>query len=181
MSGDPDSELVLRAAAGDRTAIRELVNGKIPWILSLARRMLGDAMEAEDVAQEAFLRLWRQAPHWRAGAARIDSWLYRVTLNLCYDRLRKWRERSTAEPPEQEDSSPGPEARLQARSIGQRVDASLMELPARQRQAIVLVHFQELGGAEAARVMEVSVEALESLLARGRRTLRRALADLVDD
>ncbi len=181
MNGDPDSELVRRAGMGDRKAIRELVSTKLPWILALARRMLGDPTEAEDVAQESFLRLWRQAPRWRPGAARIDSWLYRVTLNLCYDRLRRRREIPTAEPPDRPDPGHGPEALLQARVIGERIDAGLLALPVRQREAMALVHFQELAGAEAAQIMGVSIEALESLLARARRTLRQALADLVDD
>ncbi len=181
VSGDPDSELVIRAGAGDRASIRELVRMKLPRILALARRMLGDAGEAEDVAQESFLRLWRQAPSWRPGGARIDSWLYKVTLNLCYDRLRRRREIATAEPPVGTDPAPDPEATLLGREIGGRIDAGLLALPPRQREAIVLVHFQEIAGSDAARIMEISVEALESLLARGRRGLRRDLADLLDD
>jgi RNA polymerase sigma factor (sigma-70 family) len=181
LSGDPDSELVIRAGSGDRAAIRELVRLKLPRILALARRMLGDPVEAEDVAQETFLRLWRQAPQWRPGGARIDSWVYKVALNLCYDRLRRRREIPTAEPPERTDPAPDQEAVLFTKSIAARIDTGLMALPLRQREAITLVHFQELAGAEAARIMGISVEALESLLARGRRSLRRDLADLLDD
>ncbi len=176
--GDPDDELLARVAAGDPSAVRALVARKLPRLLALAGRMLGDAAAAEDVAQEAFLRVWRQAPKWRSGAARFDTWLHRVALNLCYDRLRKRREVAYAEPPDQPDEAPGPERGLEAEDTGRRVAAALAALPDRQREAVVLCHYQELGNIEAARLMGVSVEALESLLGRARRALRARLADM---
>ena len=176
--GDPDEELLARVADGDPASVRALVARKLPRLLSLAGRMLGDASAAEDVAQEAFLRVWKQAPRWRPGAARFDTWLYRVALNLCYDRLRRRRELSYAEPPDRADEAPGPEQGLEAADTGRRVSAALQALPDRQREAIVLCHYQELGNIEAAAIMGVSVEALESLLGRGRRTMRVVLADL---
>lgn len=176
--GDPDEELLARVADGDPASVRALVARKLPRLLSLAGRMLGDASAAEDVAQEAFLRVWKQAPRWRPGAARFDTWLHRVALNLCYDRLRRRRELSYAEPPDRADEAPGPERGLEAADTCRRVSAALQALPDRQREAIVLCHYQELGNIEAAAVMGVSVEALESLLGRGRRTMRVVLADL---
>ena len=176
--GDPDEELLSRVARGDPAAVRALVARKLPRLLSLAGRMLGDAPEAEDVAQEAFLRIWKQAPKWRPGEARFDTWLHRVALNLCYDRLRRRRELAFAEPPDRPDEGPGPDRGLEASDTGRRVSAALQALPDRQREAIVLCHYQELGNIEAAAVMGVSVEALESLLGRGRRSLRAALADM---
>ena len=179
--GDPDEELLARVADGDPASVRALVARKLPRLLSLAGRMLGDASAAEDVAQEAFLRVWKQAPRWRPGAARFDTWLYRVALNLCYDRLRRRRELSYAEPPDRADEAPGPERGLEAADTGRRVSAALQALPDRQREAIVLCHYQELGNIEAAAIMGVSVEALESLLSRGRRAGRAALAGLRDE
>ncbi|TAJ69995.1 MAG: RNA polymerase sigma factor [Phenylobacterium sp.] len=176
--GDPDEELLSRVASGDPAAARALVARKLPRLLSLAGRMLGDGAEAEDVAQDAFLRVWKQAPTWRPGAARFDTWLHRVALNLCYDRLRRRRELAYAEPPEQTDEGPGPDRGLQALDAGRRVAQALQALPDRQREAIVLCHYQELGNIEAAAVMGVSVEAMESLLGRGRRALRVALIDM---
>ena len=176
--GDPDEALLARVANGDPASVRALVARKLPRLLSLAGRMLGDASAAEDVAQEAFLRVWKQAPRWRPGAARFDTWLHRVALNLCYDRLRRRRELSYAEPPDRADETPGPERGLEAADTGRRVSAALQTLPDRQREAIVLCYYQELGNIEAAAIMGVSVEALESLLGRGRRAMRVALADL---
>ena len=177
-AADPDDELVRRAGQGDAAAVQALVARKLRRVLALAERMLGDAAEAEDVAQEAFFRVWRHAPRWRPGAARFDTWLHRVTLNLCYDRLRRRRERPTAEPPDSPDTGPAPDRGLLATDVGVRVRGALQALPPRQREAIVLCHYQELGNIEAAGLMDVSVEALESLLSRGRRALKSALADL---
>jgi RNA polymerase sigma-70 factor, ECF subfamily len=176
--GDADDELVRRAGAGDAAAVQALVAAKLRRILALAERMLGDAAEAEDVAQEVFLRVWRHAARWTPGKARFDTWLHRVTLNLCYDRLRRRREHPVAEPPETPDPGPAPDRGLIALDVGRRVEAALRALPPRQREAIVLCHYQELGNIEAAGLMGVSVEALESLLSRARRALKSALADV---
>ena len=177
-AADPDDELVRRAGEGDQAAVQALVARKLRRVLALAERMLGDPAEAEDVAQETFFKVWRHAPRWRPGVARFDTWLHRVALNLCYDRLRRRRERPTAEPPDTPGPGPAPDRGLLAADVGRRVRAALQTLPPRQREAIVLCHYQELGNIEAARVMGVTVEALESLLSRGRRALRAALADL---
>ena len=164
---------------GDPAAVRALVARKLPRLLALAGRMLGDPAEAEDVAQEAFVRAWKQAPGWRPGGARFDTWLHRVALNLCYDRLRRRREVVTDNPPERADEGPAPDRGLEAKDVGDRVAAAMQRLPDRQREAIALCHYQELSNIEAAALMGVSVEALESLLGRGRRALRAALADMV--
>ena len=175
---DADEDLVVRIGRGDPAATRALVERKGPRMLALAKRMLGDAAEAEDVVQEVFVRVWRQAPDWRPGQARFDTWMHRVALNLCYDRLRRQREQPVAEPPEQAYEGPAPDRGLHAADVGRRVDAALARLPERQREAIVLCHYQGLGNIEAAKVMEIGVEALESLLGRGRRALRASLADM---
>jgi RNA polymerase sigma factor (sigma-70 family) len=174
---EDEDELILRAGRGEAQAVRELAERKLPRVLALARRMLADPTEAEDVAQETFLRAWRAAADWRPGKARFDTWLHRVALNLCYDRLRL-RQRSGGEPPDRPDEGPGPDRGLHASDVGRRVEAALAALPLRQREAVVLIHYQELSAAEASGLMGVSIEALESLLSRGRRALRAALADL---
>ena len=179
--GDPDEALLTRVGEGDPAAVRALVARKLPRLLALAGRMLGDQAEAEDVAQETFVRAWKQARDWRPGAAKFDTWLHRVALNLCYDRLRRRREIATEAPPEQPYEGPAPDRGLQAADVGTRVEAAMRALPDRQREAISLCHYQELSNIEAAALMGVSVEALESLLSRGRRALRAALSDMVGD
>ena len=170
---DADAALLARYAAGDAAAARRLADRHLPRVLSFARRMLGDAAEAEDVAQEAMLRLWRIAPRWRAGEARISTWLYRVTANLCTDRLR--RRRPGAEMPDLADPAPGALAALMAADRAGALQAALARLPERQRQAVVLRHLEGLGNAEIAEIMDSGIEAVESLIARGRRALAAAL------
>jgi len=143
-----------------------------------AYRLLGNRAEAEEVAQEAMMRLWRQAPDWRAGEAKVSSWLYRVTANLCIDRRRRARGGMLAldAVPEPPDPRPGPAERLQARARAEALQAALDGLPERQRQAVVLRHIEGLANPEIAGIMGASVEAVESLTTRGRRALATALA-----
>jgi RNA polymerase sigma-70 factor, ECF subfamily len=173
--GDTDEDLLARIGRKDPAAVRAMVARKLPRLLGLACRMLGDRIEAEDVAQDAFLRVWREAPNWRFGQAPFDAWLYRVALNLCYDRLRRRREKSMAELPDRVDPGPAPDHALELRAEQQQVADALQSLPDRQREAVVLQYYQELSNTEAAGVMGISVEALESLLARARRNLRAYL------
>ncbi|MDQ0456399.1 RNA polymerase sigma factor [Rhizobium paknamense] len=176
MQKDPDIDLVKAVGEGDAAALRRMVERKLPRVLSLARHVLGDAAEAEDVAQETFLRIWRHAPKWKPGQARFDTWMHRVTLNLCYDRLRKRRERPMALPPEQVDEGPLPDAHLLGQdSDERRMQAALQRIAPRQREAIVLVYYQDLSNRDAAEAMNITVEALESLLSRGRRSLQGLL------
>jgi len=143
--------------------------------------MLGNRTDAEDVAQDVFLRVWQQAPKWRSGEAKFSTWLHRVTLNLCTDRLRRRRETALEAAGDPASDAPLPDAGLQEAAIVARVQVALAQLPERQREAIVLCHYQELGNIEAAAVLELSVDALESLLARGRRRLRQLLIEELPD
>ena len=179
MSGhDPDTGLVKRIGQGDPVATRLLVAAKLPRILGLATRVLRDPVAAEDVAQEAFVRVWRTAGRWQPGVARFDTWLHTVVLNLCRDRLRR-QHALTGEPvPEMTDPAPNAEAVLIEAERGRDVAAAIASLPQRQRHAILLVHYQDMSGADAAAMLDVSVEALESLLARGRRALRVRLSSM---
>lgn len=176
MKDDPDADLVRRVAAGEPAAMRAMVAAKLPRLLALATRMLGDRAEAEDVAQETFLRIWKYAGTWRQGRAKFDTWTHRVALNLCHDRLRRRKEIAMADPPEIADTAPLPDAGLGAEEAERRrVERALQAIAPRQREAIVLVYYQEMSNIEAAAVMQVSVDALESLLARGRRALQQML------
>ena len=106
---DPDEDLVRRVGQGDPAAAQTLVSRKLPRILALAQRMLGDAAEAEDVAQETLLKAWRQASKWTPGQAKFDTWLHRVALNLCYVRQPGPREIFTETPPDRPDDGPAPD------------------------------------------------------------------------
>lgn len=180
---DADGRLMDRVAAGDAAACRLIAQQHLSPVVALAARMLGDRAAAEDVAQEAFVRLWRQAGRWRA-EARIATWLYRVAYNLCLDQLRR-RGRDGAAALEDTaevvaaipDPAPGPGAALDERETAALLDREIQALPERQRAALTLVHFRGLPGPEAASMLGISLDALESLLARARRRLRSRLAD----
>jgi RNA polymerase sigma-70 factor (ECF subfamily) len=151
----------------------------LPKMLALARRMLSDSTEAEDAVQDAFLRLWTHAARWQPGQAKFETWLYRVTLNKCFDRLR--RRPTLAIDSAMADPAPGPAANLESAALSEEIEAAMAALPERQRAAIQLCHYQECGNIEAAEILGISVEALESLLARGRRALRARLMHLKDE
>ena len=172
----PDEALLVLFANGDRAAARVLTLRLTPRVLAHAWRLTGDRAEAEDVAQEALLRLWRIAPEWRQGEARVTTWLYRVVANLCTDRLRRRRGVGIDTIPEPEDDRPGVERQMQQAARAEALQAALMQLPERQRQAVVLRHIEGLTNPELAQIMEIGVEAVESLTARGKRALTAAVS-----
>ena len=175
-----DDALMAAYAAGQPEAARLLIARHAPRAMALATRLLGDRAEAEDVAQEALLRLWRVAPEWQAGRAQVSTWLYRVVRNLCTDRLRRRRGPgagvdldSIAEPA---SPRPGVVAQMIAADRAGALQAALDRLPERQREAVVLRHLEGLANPEIAEILGVSIEAVESLTARARRNLVQMLA-----
>lgn len=169
--------LLAATARGDAQAFRTLVDAHLGAMLGIARRMLGDAAEAEDIAQEAMVRLWRNAATLELGPGGLKPWLRRVVSNLAIDRIRSSRNTSVvAEVPEQ--PTPATQSSgLESRELSVRVQAALSALPERQRMALVLFHFEGLSQIEVGESLGVSDEAVESLLARARRTLKAALKD----
>jgi RNA polymerase sigma-70 factor (ECF subfamily) len=174
-----DEDLMVLAGRGDRAACATLVERHLGRVVTLAARMLGNRSDAEDAAQEVFLRVWAAATTWRGGS-RFTTWLHRVAANVCLDRLAKVRRMPdvpTMEGNEIEiaDAAPDPSAEAQAGDVARHVQAALAALPPAQRLAVTLCHCEGLRNIEAAAIMDVSVEALESLLARGRRAMRARL------
>jgi RNA polymerase sigma-70 factor, ECF subfamily len=175
---EPDDDTLLAAyAAGDLAAAAPLVARHASRVLAVAQRMLGDAAEAEDVAQEAMLRLWKIAPRWQPRRARVSTWLYRVTANLCIDRLRGSAPIAPLDAAG-EPAAPGQDAprRMQDDQRRLALEEALARLPERQRLAVILRHVEELPNPEIAAIMGISTEAVESLTARGRALLGRLLA-----
>lgn len=174
---EDDAALLARYARGDAGAARALTVRLAPRVHAQAFRMLGDRAEAEDVAQDAMVRLWRIAPDWRSGEAQVSTWLYRVVSNLCTDRLRKRRGGSVAldDVAGPEDPAPGAEARLQDQARHSALRAAIADLPERQRVALTLRHFEGATNPEIAEQLGISVEAVESLTARAKRALTQAL------
>ncbi len=171
-----DEALLLRYANGDPAAPAALTRRLTPRVFGHAYRLLGDRAEAEDVTQEALMRLWKIAPEWRRGEARVTTWLYRVVANLCTDRVRRRRAVALEAVEEPADDTASMAQRLQDRARVEALGAALATLSARQREAVVLRHIEGLGNPEIAEIMQISVEAVESLTARGKRALAGALA-----
>ena len=174
MSYASEADLIARAAAGDQRAVQSLVNKHMRRVYALARRTLSQDQEAEDVTQEAFIRAWKALPDWEP-RAKFSTWLYRVTLNLCRDRLRKKRETIMETPPEMVDAGLRPDQQMVQKQTHAVLQDAINNLPERQKEAITLCGLQELTNIEAAEIMGISVEAMESLLSRARRGLRAAL------
>lgn len=171
-----DEALLVLYANGEPSAARVLTMRLTPKVMGHAYRMLGDRAEAEDTAQEALIRLWKQAPDWRQGEAKVTTWLYRVVANLCTDKLRKARGVALDAVPEPEDETASAAEQMQHKSRLDALQSALNTLPERQKQAVILRHIEGLSNPEIAEIMEVGVEAVESLTARGKRALATALA-----
>ena len=176
-SAQDDLTCVQRVGRGDQRAYRVLVDRYLGGITRFALRLLHDSAEAEEVAQETFLRLWTEAKAFEP-RAQPKTWLYRIARNQCIDRLRKRRSHGQEQELSDEESGDRPSGSFARKQAAERVEHALSKLPERQRAALTLVHYEGLSGAEACEVLDVSAEALESLLARGRRSLREQLRGL---
>lgn len=174
-----DETLLVLYANGDPEASRLLTLRLAPRVLGYAMRLLADRAEAEDVTQETMLRLWRVAPEWRTGEARVSTWAYRVVTNLCSDHRRARQRRPAValeDAPEVADGARGVVAGLIEADRMAALQAALDLLPKRQRQAVVLRHIEGMANPEIAEILGVGVEAVESLTARGKRALAAILA-----
>lgn len=175
-----DQEFARRIASGEAAAMREAVDEFLPQIHATARRMLRNEADADEVTQETFLRIWKNVGSWAPKGARLRTWVIRIAMNLCYDRLRKkdhGKSMPLEDAPEAIDEARSAVETIAVQDRSAQVEKAVSALPDRQRAAIQLVHFDEMSNIDAASIMDVSVDALESLLARGRRSLKAALLD----
>jgi RNA polymerase sigma-70 factor (ECF subfamily) len=170
-----DAGLLEAAAAGSHAAFAEIASRHFQPVYRLVWRMTGGSADAEDIAQDALVKLWKNPSQLRDGVA-LRGWLMRVASNAVIDRSRKPSSGPLEEAPEVPDPQARPDAPLDRAEAAKRVDAAIARLPDRQRQALSLVYFEGMTNIEAADVMEVSVDALESLLSRARRSVKESLS-----
>ncbi len=175
IASESDDALMAQVAARDPSALRLLADrhAEIAW--RIAYRMLGDRQEAEDVAQEALLRLWQYADRWQSGGTGVAAWLTRVATNACLDRIRRRRFVGEDAIPERADESPLADAEIEADETQQAVAGCIEALPERQRAAIVLTYYEERQNRMAADILAMQLKAFESLLFRARATLRECV------
>jgi RNA polymerase sigma-70 factor, ECF subfamily len=172
---ESDEALMQRIAAADRVAFRTLLERHNRRMLALARHTVGSASEAEEIVQEAFVRVWQHALRFDPQRSLFTTWMHRIVVNLCLDQLRRPRHASDeglAEPPHDAPDALG-QALVRERRAA--VHAAMRHLPVRQRAALVLFHFQELSARECSVAMDISDKAFESLLIRARAALRKLL------
>jgi len=165
-----DEELMQEVADGDMDAFGELVRRHQDAAWRIAYHYVGDRAEAEDLAQEAFLKILDAASSY-CPTARFSTYLYRVIANLCIDYHRKRRPHYPGEMPPQESPSDEPDTQLKTRERDRAIQMALEALPDRQRMAVVLCYFEDLPLAEIAEAMDTTYKAVERLLARARKSL----------
>lgn len=170
-----DHQLMARIAEGDQVAFRILMKRHTRQVLTFAQRTTGSPQDAEEILQEAFIAVWRAALDWRSDGAKFSTWLYRVVLNACLDRKRRKPFYPLETAGERIDQAPSVTERQMMRERYAIVLDALADLPRRQRAAVALHYFHETSVRDAAAIMNMTVPALESLLIRGKRALRKAL------
>jgi RNA polymerase sigma-70 factor (ECF subfamily) len=177
----PDSELVRQIQSGDDAAFDELMRRYKRPVVSFIFRMLGNAEDAADVAQDVFVRVYQNLDTYRP-STKFSTWLFASARNAAIDRLR-WRARHPAESMETAPEiamSSGTADDVAAREVGAEIAAAVDKLPEDQRTALVLSEYQGMSYAEIAAVMRCSEKSVESRLYRAKQTLREALRHLLD-
>lgn len=178
-----DNALMVRVGAGDKAAYRVLVERHSGRSLGFATRVLGNAADGEEVMQDAFVRLWRNAPNWNPDGARFSTWFYRVVMNLCIDRQRARKPGAVPldDAGDPADDRPGADSIIHESEVSGQVKQAIDTLPDRQRAAISLCYLSGLSNREAADVLGINIKALESLLVRGRQALKKKLVPIKND
>lgn len=170
-----DEILLERMREDDVDAYRTLVERHMNRAFGVAMRVLKNPTDAEDVAQDAFVKAWLNRHRWESGRAKFTTWLYRVVVNRCIDLRRSPKNEWIDDVPEPADESEDSLSRIHRRQIYGQLEDALGRLPPQQRVAVVLSYYEDLSNVEIAEVMNTSVSAVESLLKRGRKGLREIL------
>jgi len=176
-----DEDLLERMRQDDVEAYRILVERHMNRAFGVAMRVLKNPTDAEDVAQDAFVKAWLNRQRWEAGRAKFSTWLYRVVVNRCIDLRRSPKEEWLDDVPEPADEAEDSVSSIHRRQVYGRLEDALGRLPTQQRVAVVLSYYEDLSNAEIAEVMSSSVSAVESLLKRGRKGLREILRNSEQD
>jgi len=179
-----DDTLMARVQARDQAAFGRLVDRHLDPLHGYLTRLTRSPADADELAQEAFLRLWQRADSYRPGTVRLTTWLHRIAHNAAVDRLRRRRgetaarsDEGSAVAAEPVDPAPDPEDLAAAAQTGRLLERAIAALPANQRAALLLCQVQGFSNREAADILGQSVRGVESLVARARRSLRAALME----
>lgn len=172
---DRDDELLELITQGDEGAFRELVGRHVDRAYALALRILRNGADAEDVVQDTLLKIWSQRGTWQSGRAKFSTWLYRVVTNRCLDLRRRPKTEDMDNAPEVVDANPDALSTLQRHEVSDLLAREMERLPDQQRVALILSYYDDLSNAQIAEVMDTTIQAVESLLKRGRQHLRKQL------
>ena len=175
MVEEDERQIIERMLAGSELALRQIVDHHTQRIFNYVRRMTSNSIEAEDITQETFIRFWVSRGRFDPGRVKLTTWLHRIAHNLCVDHFRR-RQLQGKKLPEQSDTDENPDINYELSLRAAIVRKGLMSLSERQRSAIVLCHYQNFSQQDAAHILDLSVNALESLLRRGRHKLKQILA-----
>lgn len=176
-----DAELMTMAASDDQMAYRMLVERHFKRVYALAYRMIYHGVDAEDIAQETFLKLWIKRHNWRQDGAAVSTWLYRVTVNAAIDYKRRPRTSPLGDASDPIDQQPTAVTLIHKQEVNVTLRKAMMKLSEQQHAALVLFYQQDLSNIEAAKILDISVNAMESLLKRARAKLREVLKHSSDE
>ncbi len=171
---DQHAQLIARSQAGDESAFQALVHQYLPVIYGYAMKMTGNATEATDISQEVFVRFWEKQRSYNSKKASLSTWLHQIAHNLCIDHFRRHAKLEMLNG-QDEASGKSLEQDFESVQLQTELRLAIQSLPERQRNALVLCHYQSLSNRQTAEIMSISVDALESLLSRARRALKAAL------
>ncbi len=175
---DPLSAHLKRAAIGDRKSAEALVLAISPKLFRTAFRLLQNQANAEEAVQETLIKLWKIANSWEVGRAKIETWCFRVLSNICFDKLRAQNKYHFDEIDENiKANSINSDGIILQNQLKNKIDNAIQKLPSRQQAAIILTYFEMQNAKEVSIALNTSIEAVESLLARAKKSLKISLLE----